>query len=216
MATELSLACLSDRSEVVPEALPPGPHVLGQRMHWDVTPQEDEPFLSRMRFGHSARETTTATLVPIYPRPSGALARSTRLQSQREMESRPLEVLAVDDCPDTCASFQELFAMWGYRCRTAHNGASALATVERCYPDVILMDIVLPDLDGVELLGHIRRLGSYQPTVICLSAWDNARTRSRAWAAGCDQFLAKPLELPVLQELLNSINHLRHLDQSQI
>jgi len=117
-----------------------------------------------------------------------------------------MRVLVVDDCHDTCASFAWLVERWGYECRTAWDGQSALEQEEAFEPDVILLDIGLPDIDGLEVLRRIReRKPSSWPFVMCVSGWADEGTRGEARAAGCDAFLIKPLDLEMVCGTLGSV-----------
>jgi len=118
-----------------------------------------------------------------------------------------MRVLVVDDCHDTCTSFAWLVEKWGYDCRTACDGRSAIEQEAAFEPEVILLDIGLPDIDGLEVLRRIRnRKPSSWPFVMCASGWADEATRAEAREAGCDAFLIKPLDLETVRGTLKSIS----------
>src|SRR5205807_10507198 len=69
----------------------------------------------------------------------------------------PLNVLIVEDDVDTAASLAELLKMWGHEVRTAHDGPQALDSAIACVPDVALVDLALPVIDGYEVARQMRR-----------------------------------------------------------
>jgi CheY-like chemotaxis protein len=115
-------------------------------------------------------------------------------------------VLVVDDCRDTTWSFQALLELWGYEAEAAHDGESAVAAALARTPDVVLLDLGMPVVDGFEVARRLRR---QRPTecvcLIAVSGFTDGRRRALAAAAGIDLFLAKPVDPDVLQSLLREI-----------
>lgn len=115
----------------------------------------------------------------------------------------PLRVLVVDDDPDTTHTLATLVELWGYTAATARDGNAALAQVLTFYPDVVLLDLVMPKLHGAEVA---RRLRLLPPTdhavVVVISGCCAEEDRERCRAAGCDFFLDKPIPLTALRVLL--------------
>jgi len=127
-------------------------------------------------------------------------------------DGNPLNVLVVDDCCDTCTSLQLLLRHWGYESRAAQAGQSGLELMESLRPDVVVLDIGLPDVNGLEVLRRIRegkRAG--WPFVICVSGWSDEKTLDTARLAGCDVFLAKPMDPETVGSMLKSVDLLRQL-----
>jgi two-component system cell cycle response regulator DivK len=102
-------------------------------------------------------------------------------------------VLVVDDHADGREVCARLLTQAGFRVATAINGLDGLVKALSLRPDVIVMDLAMPDLDGLECM---RQLGSSSTTreipVIALTAHATPEARTRATAAGCRAFLAKP------------------------
>jgi len=81
-----------------------------------------------------------------------------------------LAVLVVDDVADAASSAAELLGLYGFTARTAGCGAEALASIAADPPDVVLLDIQLPDVNGWEVARRIRRgAGAKQPVVIAVT-----------------------------------------------
>jgi DNA-binding response OmpR family regulator len=108
------------------------------------------------------------------------------------MNHNSLRVLVVDDEPDTARSICTLLGMWGHESAIASDGASALAICPAYRPDLILLDLGLPWLDGYEVLRRLRHL----------PGGDEVPDRLRAEEAGADLFLVKPFDPVQLEALL--------------
>jgi CheY-like chemotaxis protein len=119
--------------------------------------------------------------------------------------SPPLRVLVVDDCPDTTASMALLLRCWGHDVCIAHDGPSAVDLAEAYHPEVVLLDLGLPGMDGYEVARRLRgQLGLTDARILSLSGFAQERDRRRAREAGCDAHLVKPVDLDFLQRLLES------------
>jgi two-component system OmpR family response regulator len=116
---------------------------------------------------------------------------------------RALRVLVVEDCPDTRNSLTRLLSLWGHTVQSAPNGMAALQMVAAFRPDVVLLDLGLPGLDGYEVARRLRqREDIEQPLVVSLTGHGQPEDRSKALAAGCDLHWVKPAEPEALQQLL--------------
>jgi CheY-like chemotaxis protein len=122
------------------------------------------------------------------------------------MSSRSLLVLVVDDHHDSAESMALLLQLWGYETIEAHDGPAALALAAARLPDLILLDIGMPGLDGYEVARRLRELpGLRDAPIWALTGYGCAEDRQRALEAGCDLHLVKPFSLEVLRELLEVI-----------
>jgi signal transduction histidine kinase len=105
------------------------------------------------------------------------------------------DVLIVDDFPDTLALYEAVLAEDGHRIRTAQNGIEALEQVDEREPELVLLDVSMPGLDGVEVLRRLRARRNGGPAVIMLTA---ARREPHAIEAGlkegADAYLTKPID----------------------
>ncbi len=112
-------------------------------------------------------------------------------------------ILVVDDHRDSAASMALMLQMMGNEVQTAHDGVEALASAERFRPQVILMDIGMPRLNGYETTRSIReRPWGRDVIVIALTGWGQDVDRAKSKEAGCDGHLVKPVNLPDLEKLL--------------
>jgi len=113
-------------------------------------------------------------------------------------------VLVVDDNPDITETMTLLLQAWGYRTFSATDGDAALALVEAQQPDVVLMDIGMPRMDGYELARRVRALpGGIAVTLIAVSGWGQAADLARSREAGIDEHLLKPVDPTRLREVLD-------------
>jgi CheY-like chemotaxis protein len=113
-------------------------------------------------------------------------------------------VLVVDDNNDAAESLAMLLQFEGCRVSTAANGAEALDAFDRLHPEIVLLDIGLPDIDGYEVARRIRsRQGLKKTMLIALTGWSQEQDKKRAAQAGFDEHLTKPLNLDLLRMLMN-------------
>jgi CheY-like chemotaxis protein len=115
-------------------------------------------------------------------------------------------VLVVDDDPDAAEGMALLLETLGHDVVTACDGPSALVVLEAGHPDIALVDIRLPGMDGYELAGRIRALDPDRTIcLVALTGFADPEDRARALAAGFHIHLAKPVELERLEELLAGV-----------
>lgn len=108
-------------------------------------------------------------------------------------------VLVVDDVEDNRDLYAMQLTRLGYRVELAVDGADGVARARAVRPNVILMDLAMPNVDGFEATRRIRaisRLASIR--IIAISAFTDATNTQRALAAGCDEVLTKPCASDVL------------------
>jgi CheY-like chemotaxis protein len=114
-----------------------------------------------------------------------------------------LRVLIVDDDADTCESVAILLGHWGFEAKAVRSGLEALPVNTAYAPDVILLDIAMPGMDGLELTRRLRQVHSRakRPFLVAVSGYADAQTCERAREAGIDLYLVKPVD-PVQLEML--------------
>ena len=115
-------------------------------------------------------------------------------------------ILVVDDNRDSADSMAMLLKLLGNEVRTAHDGIEAVEAAEEFRPEVILMDVGMPRLNGYEATRRIRE----QPwgrsvIIIALTGWGQEGDRVQSREAGCDGHLVKPVNLPDLNRLLTDL-----------
>ncbi len=115
----------------------------------------------------------------------------------------PLRVLVVDDDRDTADSFATLLKMWGYYPLVAYRSADALELSRDQQPDVVLLDIGLPGIDGYEVARRVRRQpGMAGAFLIAVTGYGQPGDHRVSRAAGFDLHLVKPVEPEELRGLL--------------
>ena len=116
-------------------------------------------------------------------------------------------VLVVDDNRDGAESLSEMLLLFGHEVRTAHDGLEAVEAAEQWRPEVILMDLGMPKLNGLEATQRIRaKAWGREVAIIALTGWGQDADRERSRAAGCDGHLVKPVNLPDLEKVLEQLS----------
>ncbi len=105
-------------------------------------------------------------------------------------------ILIVEDHDDTREMLSMLFKQWGCQVVEARDGREAVEVASRERPALILMDLSLPFLDGLDATRRIRESGHLgEVKIIALNGWGSASYNAAALAAGCDDCLVKPIDL---------------------
>jgi two-component system CheB/CheR fusion protein len=117
---------------------------------------------------------------------------------------RPLKVLVIDDNPDIRQMTQLLLESHGFLVGTASDGLSGLTAIELEKPDVALVDIGLPQLDGYEVARRARHRGS-TVFLIAVTGYGREEDRRRAFEAGFDEHLTKPVKFESLWTILHQV-----------
>ena len=114
-----------------------------------------------------------------------------------------MKVLIAEDKDDSRKLFRSMLEVYGYEVIEAENGADAVELALRHKPDVILMDIAMPVMDGMEAVRRIRKQeGHDHLPIICITAYGD-RYQDEAHNAGCDHVLPKPIDFRRLDPLLH-------------
>ena len=112
---------------------------------------------------------------------------------------QPRLILVVDDSEDMRDLLQRLLERAGYRVVVAEDGQTSLTQARLHHPDLVLMDLSLPDLDGWEAVSHLRKMPEFRTTpIIAVSAHVSPRETERAIAAGCTTHIGKPFDTRAL------------------
>jgi CheY-like chemotaxis protein len=116
-------------------------------------------------------------------------------------------VLVAEDSLDTRIMLKRAFELKGYRVFEAENGQQALETARRFRPSLMVIDLNMPVLDGLETIKHFRELegeGEHVP-VIAITAYDVYGMEEAALETGCNVYLSKPLDLEEFDRALKSL-----------
>ena len=131
----------------------------------------------------------------------------TRDSSQSDASAeKVLKVLVVDDNVDAADSIALLLTIDGFNAQSVHGAVAALDTVDSFKPDVVLLDIGLPVMDGYEVARRLRsHIAIEDLRIVALSGYGQQADRERAAQAGFDDYLVKPVEPTVLSQFLRSL-----------
>jgi CheY-like chemotaxis protein len=113
----------------------------------------------------------------------------------------PKMVLIVEDVADIRMIMKMLVESFGYRAITADDGYEAIEKAVEFHPDLILMDIMMPILDGIDATRIIRRINKDKVPILAVTAYDN-NYHQKALEAGCNEVLQKPLDFENFKPLL--------------
>jgi len=150
-------------------------------------PGKGSEFILRFPVAVEAKERTTQ---------GGASSRQVTIPST-------CRILVVDDNQDSADSVAMLLRTMGNEVHTAHDGLEAVGAAATFQPDVVLMDIGLPKLNGFEAATRIREQpGGNEMVLIALTGWGQEEDRRRSKEAGFDHHLTKPIDFSLLQRLL--------------
>jgi PAS domain S-box-containing protein len=121
------------------------------------------------------------------------------------LPSHSTRILIVDDNKDLAQGLARLLEHMGHEVRMAHDGPEGIEAALAYGPDVLLLDIGLPNLDGYEVARQLRRAESLRPPVIiAISGYGHDEDRQRSRDAGIDHHLAKPVDIGTIADLIES------------
>jgi CheY-like chemotaxis protein/nitrogen-specific signal transduction histidine kinase len=148
--------------------------------------------------GHGSEFVVRLPVGSAPPQPNGAAAQAAHT------DPPPHRLLVVDDNVDAAQTLAAMLALHGQDVRTAFSGYEALQVAEAWRPDVAVLDIGMPGLNGYELCQRLREQSHGRPPLlIACTGWGQEADRERAHAAGFDFHLVKPIEPATLLRLLN-------------
>ena len=120
--------------------------------------------------------------------------------------SSMIKILVVDDDPDIIEILRYNLSLAGYQVKTAFNGKEALKKAKLFLPEIILLDIMMPEMDGIEACTQIKSLPSLKKTmIIFLSARSEDFTQIAAFDAGGDDYISKPVKPKILLRKIRSV-----------
>jgi CheY-like chemotaxis protein len=115
-------------------------------------------------------------------------------------------ILVVDDNHDSALSLAMMLSIMGHETRTAHDGESAVSTAESFLPEVVLLDIGLPKLNGYEVAQRIREnVWGRSMFLIAVTGWGQEEDRQRSSEVGLNVHMVKPVEPAALERLLTEL-----------
>src|SRR5580765_939181 len=115
-------------------------------------------------------------------------------------------ILVVDDFDDTRLLLRTWLQKKGFRVVEAENGNRAIAAAESSRPDLIIMDVEMPELDGLAATRKIRELKDFAAVpIVAVSAYGADQYRDHALAAGCNEYVSTPFEPDELERLIRAL-----------
>jgi two-component system, chemotaxis family, CheB/CheR fusion protein len=143
--------------------------------------------------------------LPLHEGPVETSASTTSISAPRSSTNKTLQVLIVDDNVDAARTIAILLKRLGHEVKTASTGPAALELLKEFTPDVAVLDIGLPGMDGCELAQHIRMLPGFEETpLVALTGYSQESDHRRFREAGFDEHLVKPVPLSALQTILEN------------
>jgi CheY-like chemotaxis protein len=120
--------------------------------------------------------------------------------------AHPVRVLVVDDNSDAADTLAELLEMLGHSAQVANSGAAALEAMQDFRPQVVLLDLGMPVMNGYQVAEAIRNNRRFdQPLLAALTGWGGAQDRDQTRAAGFDLHLTKPVDLAAIEKVLAGV-----------
>lgn len=143
-----------------------------------------------------------------YPHWNNKLESSFANSGQQALDQRPL-VLAVDDNHDNLELLTQILDLFGCECMVAVDGYAAISAAVNRPPDLIVLDICLPDIDGMEVVKRVHENPALRHIpIVAVTALAKPEDRARILQAGCVEYLSKPFNIrdleTVIRQHLNS------------
>jgi CheY-like chemotaxis protein len=137
--------------------------------------------------------------------PAGGAA-SLNAAGEEQQPAPALHILVVDDNADSATTMGFALEIQGHQVRLAHSGPEAIAAAEATPPDIVLLDIGMPGMNGYETCAAMRRMPGLEKTVfIAQTGWGQEEHRKLSREAGFTHHLVKPVEIATLVEVISSI-----------
>ena len=122
------------------------------------------------------------------------------------MDISSIKVLVVDDDPDIVEILKYNLKNSGYSVKSAVNGVEAIKKAKKFIPDIILMDVMMPEMSGIEACEEIKNINQLSKTIIIfLSARSEDYTQISAYDAGADDYISKPVKPKILLKKISNI-----------
>lgn len=129
---------------------------------------------------------------------------------------KKIKILLVDDEPDILEFLSYNLIKEGYEVSTANNGAEGIKKAKVEKPDLILLDIMMPEMDGIEACSEIRKIESLKKTLIVfLTARTEEFSQLAGYEAGADDYITKPVKPKVLMSKIKALLRLKSTEEKQ-
>jgi CheY-like chemotaxis protein len=155
---------------------------------------------------HSEGHNCGSEFVVRLPIDTNSVRRDEALSESITAIRAPLRVLVVDDNRDSATTCGTFLQLCGHHSQVAYSGPDALELAEGSHPDVILLDIGMPEMDGYEVARRVRETAwGQRTTLIAVTGWGQNRDRQRAVEAGFNHHLTKPVDPSAVESLLQQV-----------
>jgi CheY-like chemotaxis protein len=145
--------------------------------------------------------------LPVISSPAPALRQCAVNDNVKATSTEPRRVLVVDDFPESAQLLARLLRKDGNNVRVALDGLEAIETAAQFQPDIVLLDIAMPKLNGYEAANKIRQQPwGKKAILIALTGWGQQQDRRRTKEAGFDMHLTKPVNYRAIAKLLNDLS----------
>jgi two-component system alkaline phosphatase synthesis response regulator PhoP len=132
------------------------------------------------------------------------------------MEALPGKILIVDDEPDIVAFISYTLKQKGYAVDTARDGVEAIRKAKAFRPDLILLDVMMPNKDGIETIRELRQMPDFEHTaIILLTALTDERSEIEGLKTGADDYIAKPIKPELLATRISTALRRLRKDEDQ-
>ena len=149
--------------------------------------------------------------LPLAPAPPAAFAvpaanGGAKAEGKGKGTPARLQILVVDDNIDAARGLEQLLALWGHQVTLAHDGPGALAAAAALSPQLVLLDIGLPGMDGYAVAARLRAAGHDRAALVAVTGYGQDDDLRRSNAAGFDRHLVKPIDGAALRKLLTEVS----------
>ncbi len=115
------------------------------------------------------------------------------------------DILLIEDIADNASLVERILTSQGYNVAWAETAEEGLAAAEKNHPDLILLDLGLPDIDGQTLIGYLRDIPGIETTpIIAVTAWPEETARLMVTAYGCNGYISKPIDVRSFIKMINA------------
>jgi DNA-binding response OmpR family regulator len=116
------------------------------------------------------------------------------------------KVMVVEDDPDVSSILGELLNVHGYEAILFSSGAKALAVIEELLPDILIMDLMMPEMNGFEICKAVRAMSTMRNLpMIAITGYDSVENRRKIFEAGIDDYLPKPFDVKALLQKISAL-----------
>ena len=162
------------------------------------------------RSGGLGKGATFTVRLPIYTMPLPEVRKATTSKATADHPVSTRRILVADDNRDVVESFQIMLRILGHEVQTALDGMEAVEKAEEFRPDVIVLDVGMPTMDGYETASRIRQLPwGNEVVLIAVTGWGNEKDKLKSAAAGFDVHLVKPVDATTILEVLDQMDQSR-------